>query len=170
MVVYWQKRGGSDTMNRTLPQIKESLNTLQDLLHREKDVHRKVRLHMLTLLKSGESKTRQAVADRLAVHRNTIGLWLSLYASGGMYALLHIHSPGGSSGQRSLSQDVLNALQDRLSDPKGFGSYGEILSWLQSTYQVEILYPTLYRIVHYELGAKPKIGRPSHVKKTKIHS
>ena len=157
-------------MNRTLPQIKESLNTLRDLLHREKDVHRKVRLHMLTLLKSGELKTRQAVADHLAVHRNTVGRWLSLYESGGMDALLHINSPGGSSGQRSLPQSVLKALQDRLSDPEGFGSYGEILSWLQSTYQVEILYPTLYRIVHYELGAKPKIGRPSHVKKTKMRS
>ena len=156
-------------MNRTLPQIKEPLKILQELLHREKDVHRKVRLHMLTLLKSGELKTRQAVADRLAVHRNTVGRWLSLYQSGGgMDALLHIHSPGASSGQRSLSQSVLNALQERLSDPKGFGSYGEILSWLQSTYQVEIFYPTLYRIVHYELGAKPKIGRPSHVKKTKM--
>ena len=152
-------------MNRTIPEIVDPLDDLQSRLRQEKVAQRKWRLHMLVLLKSGAAPNRKAVAERLAVHRNTVSRWLSLYEAGGIEALLQIGSVGPHSGQRSLPEGVIQALSDRLKDRNGFSSYAEIQDWLQSTYSCKIKYHTLYRIVHHHLGAKPKVPRPSHIKK-----
>ena len=120
---------------------------------------------MLVLIKEGKHGTRKAVAKYLAVHRNTIGDWLNIYESDDLAALLEIKSPGAPSGQRSLPQEVLAALSERLKDTSGFGSYIELQWWLKETHDVIIKYKTLHRIVRYQLQAKPKIPRRSHEKK-----
>lgn len=120
---------------------------------------------MLVLLKSGKAKTRKEVAEHLAVHRNTIRLWLALYESGGINSLLDIKPKGPSPGQYSLPMEVVEELNKCLEKPKGFGSYGQIQVWIQKTYGLYVKYKTLYRIVRYELKAKPKVARKSHIKK-----
>jgi transposase len=152
-------------MQKPIPTIKEQIQELEQRLHKEKNPKRKIRLHMLVLLKSGKAKTRKEVAEHLAVHRNTIRLWLALYESGGISSLIDIKSKGPSPGQYSLPMEVVEELNKCLEKPKGFGSYGQIQAWIQKTYGLYVKYKTLYRIVHYELKAKPKVARKSHIKK-----
>ncbi len=154
-------------MRKPIPTIKEEAKELQEKLRKEKNPKRKIRLHMLVLIKSGKAKTRKAVAEHLAVHRNTIRHWLSLYESGGVNALLDIKSTGPKPGQHTLSAEVVEELIRRLEEePTGFGSYGQIQAWVRKTYGLDVKYKTLHRIVRYELKAKPKVPRRSHVKKT----
>ena len=110
---------------------------------------------MLVLIKEDKTRTRKALAEYLAVHRNTIREWITTYESGGFTALLQMKSPGAPSGQRSLPKNVLAALGERLKDTSGFGSYVEPQTWLKETHSVSIRYKTLHRIVRYQLQAKP---------------
>ena len=71
---------------------------------------------------------------------------------GGIKSLLDIESTGPKPGQHSLSTEMIKGLRNQLGNPTGYG--------------LEIRYKTLYRIVRYELKAKPKVPRKSHVKKT----
>ncbi len=152
-------------MYKPLPHITEALADLEAQLRRTRDPQRRRRLHLLVLLRSGEVRSRQEAALHLAVHRNTIGRWLSAYQSGGLDALLRIESPGAKPEQRTLSAALLAALQERL-DQEGFASYGEVRTWLAEEYAVEVPYSTLHKLVRYRLGAKLKRARPVHAKKT----
>lgn len=149
-----------------LPSISEPLDQLQAFLRKEPDAQIKRRLHMLVLFKSGEAQSRAAAARHLAVHRNTISGWLSDYQEGGVKALRQIGKPGPEPGQESIPPEAMAALQELLSEPEGFGSYTEIQHWLFEEFNVEVPYSTLHGIVRYRLGAKPKVPRPSHAKKT----
>jgi transposase len=153
-------------MRRAIPIIKEGLKELQEKHRKEKNPRRKSRLHMLVLLKSGEAKTRKEAAKHLAVNRNTIMFWLGLYESGGIDTMLQIKSPGPQPGQYSIPTGVIEGLNKHLQEPKGFGSYGQIQQWLRKNYGLDVKYKTVHRIVRYELGAKLKVPRKSHVKKT----
>lgn len=148
-----------------MPNVKESLDELYSKLHKERRAAVKRRIHMLVLIKEGKYRTRKAVAKYLAVHRNTIRDWITIYESVGFTTLLQITSPGAPSGQRSLPENVLAALCERLEDTSGFDSYIELQAWLKETHDVSIGYKTLHRIVRYQLQAKPKIPRRSHEKK-----
>jgi transposase len=155
-------------MNKRIPKIKDNLDELQSRLQKEKDSDRKQRIHMLVLLKSGQARTKKEVAKHLAVHRNTIKDWLIKYETNGIDGLLEVKPLGQPKGQRSLTNNVLSSLKQRLDDPSGFGSYIELKSWLTETHEVSIKYHTLYRIVHYEQKAKLKVPRRSHIKKTQM--
>lgn len=76
-----------------------------------------------------------------------------------MLALLS--APGKSP---HLSPEALAGLQERLRQPPGFKSYGEIVEWLNQTYQLNLTYPTVYNWVHYRLKAKLKVPRPQSAK------
>jgi hypothetical protein len=54
-------------MKKKIPEIKESVEELKEKLKIEKSPRSQQRVHMLYLLKSGEAKSRQEVADLLAV-------------------------------------------------------------------------------------------------------
>jgi transposase len=117
--------------------------------------------------KSGQATTRREAAAHLAVHRNTIALWLRTYRDGGLPALLTYKEPGAPSGQKSLPAAVFAQLQARLATSSGFASYIEVQQWLRDEFGLEIPYKTLHGIVHYQLKAKLKRPRPSHAKKTR---
>jgi transposase len=149
-----------------LPEITESTERLERLVRKEKDAQIQRRFHMLLLMKTGEAKSRSGAARYLGVHRHTIADWLQLYEEGGIEKIQEIEDPGPDPGQQSIPSDVMDELEDRLSEPEGFGSYTEIQQWLAQEHGVEICYSTLHGIVRYEIGAKPKVPRPSHPKKT----
>lgn len=152
-------------MKIPMPDIRESLDELYSRLRQERRAEMKRRIHMLVLIKEGKSRTRKAVAKYFQVHRNTIRDWLIKYESGSLTVLLQMKSPGAPSGQRSLPQEVLAALSERLEDTAGFGSYVDLQTWLAKIHGVSIRYRTLHQIVRYQLKAKPKIPRRSHEKK-----
>ncbi|MDB4949142.1 MAG: orfA [Gemmatimonadetes bacterium] len=152
-------------MRRALPEIAESLETLETLLSRTKDAKRKRRIHLLVLLRSGEVRSRGSAAKHLAVHRNSVGEWLSAYESGGLDGLLAIGKPGAKPGQKVLSPAVLNALKERLQG-EGFEGYKQVRKWLRDEFGLEIPYTTVYGLVRFRLASKLKRARPQHVKKT----
>ena len=155
-------------MYQPLPDITEDLDTLQTRLRSERDSQLRPRLHLLVLLKSGQVTTRRQAAAHLAVHRNTVALWLRTYRDGGLTALLTYKEAGAPAGQKSLPAAVFAQLQARLATASGFASYVEIQQWLREEFGLEVPYKTLHGIVRYQLKAKLKRPRPRHAKKTRV--
>jgi len=73
----------------------------------------------------------------------------------------------------------LERLKQRLQDPQGFHSYGQIQQFATEL-KLNIAYKTVYQLVRYRLNAKLKVPRPqslkqhpesqSHFKKTPLRS
>lgn len=59
-----------------------------------------------------------------------------------------------------LTGDALAGLKERLATGVPFKSYGEIVEWLKSEYNLFLTYATVYAWVHYRLHAKLKVPRP----------
>jgi len=86
------------------------------------------------------------------------------------------HAPG----QALVTGEALERLKQRLQDPQGFHSYGQIQQWLATELKLNIAYKTVYQLVRYRLNAKLKVPRPqslkqhpesqSHFKKTSSRS
>ena len=150
-------------MRNPVPPIREDEATLKQRLQHEHDGHKKLRLHMLYLLATGQAQARQDVARLLGVHRNTIGRWLALYAAGGLDALLATYVPAGK--PVSLAPAVLASLEQALRRPEGFASYEALRQWVRQTHGVEVKYKTLYTLVRTRFRTKLKVARPSHTKK-----
>src|SRR5918911_5252164 len=89
-------------MYQPLPLIAEDLDTLQERLRHERDPKRKPRLHLLVLPKSGQVTSRGDAAAHLAVHRNTVAVWLRRYRDGGLEALLTYQEAGAPAGPKKL--------------------------------------------------------------------
>ena len=150
-------------MRKAIPRITDHADDLKHRLQREHDGHKKPRLQMLYLLATGQAHTRQHVAHLLGVHRNTIGHWLAMYATGGLDALLATYVPAGK--PISLAPAVLASLERALRRPEGFASYEALRQWVRQTHGVEVKYKTLYSLVRTRFRAKLKVPRPSHTKK-----
>src|SRR5919202_2127756 len=151
-----------------LPAITEDLDTLQTRLRSERDPQLRPRLHLLVLLKSWQGTTRHQAAAHLAVHRNTVALWLRTYRDGGLTALLPYKEPGAPAGQKSRPAAVFEHLQTRLAPARGCASSLEMQQWLREAFALDVPYKTLYGSGHYQLKAKRKRPRPSHAKKTRL--
>ena len=135
-------------MYQPIPAITEDLETLQARLRSERDAQLRPRLHLLVLLKSGQLTTRRQAAAHLAVHRNTVALWLRTYRAGGLPALLTYKEAGAPAGQKSLPAAVFAQLQARLATPTGFASYVELQHWLREEFALEVPYKPLHGVVH----------------------
>ena len=151
-------------MNKALPVISESPQDLQRRMRAEPEARKRQRLQALYLLASGQATSRVALAALLAVHRHTIRAWLTQYEAGGLPALLTIKKAPGK--RSALTPAVLAHLQQRLAQPRGFTSYGEIQRYLAQKHHVHLRYSTVHGLVRYKLGAKPKAPRRAHPKKT----
>ena len=118
------------------------------------------RLQVLYWIKVGLFHSLQEIADHLGRSKSIIFKWLQTYRLQGLAGLLkwNFHQCGRRS---SLSGDVRAELEQRLQDPHGgFASYGDVKNWLFETYELDLPYSTVHRIVRYELKAKLKIPRP----------
>ena len=155
-------------MKKALPEIRESIFELKQLLRTEKIARRKERLQMLYLFKTGQAKTRKSAAEMLSVHRTTISSWLDAYERGGLDCLLHIKTKPNH--KSSLPKYILHTLKRKLRRRRGFNSYKAIQIWLQKRYSLSLPYSTVHGIVRYGLKAKLKVGRKSHVKKNEKES
>jgi transposase len=150
-------------MQRALPEIRESADELQRLLKHERRRARQQRLHALYLLASKQAHQRSEVAALLGVNRNTVGRWLDQYHQGGIDALLAVYIPAGK--RKPLTPEQLAELEHKLEQPQGFASYIEIRHWIAATFGVELTYNAVHKLVRYNLRAKLKVPRPSHIKK-----
>lgn len=122
----------------------------------------KERLQMLYWLQSGRVTSRQALAELLGRDKATITRWLKKYKDGGRSGLVSVkHAPGQ---QAIVRGEALERLRQRLQDPQGFQSYGQIQKWLGSEFGLNIAYKTVYQLVRYQLKAKLKVPRPQSLK------
>ena len=143
-------------------EIGESLDSLKELLGKQKTGKTKERLQALYWLKSGQSQTVDELALRLGHHRTTVSRWLSLYRTGGLNHLLNIKTSSGRS--RKVSPEIENRLMSEHSDPEGFASYQEVQVWLKIAWDVEMSYTGVHKLVRYRLQSKLKVPRPQHTK------
>ena len=153
-------------MNKALPSISETITELEERFRREANPKRKERLQLLLFIQDGQARSRKEAARLLGRGRNTIGRWLADYEQGGLDLLLEIYQPSGKIGQRTLPKKVFEALKAKLDEPEGFGGYLHLQGWLLAEYKLEVQYETLRKLVHREFGAKLKVPRPVHQKKT----
>lgn len=153
-------------MNKALPPINESVAELEDLLRHETEPKRKERLQLLLFIQKGQARSRKDAARLLGRDRNTIGRWLGDYEQEGLEGLLTIYQPRGQTGQRTLPDAVFQALAAKLDQPEGFGGYLHLVGWLQAEHNLVVNYETLRKLVRREFGAKLKVPRPVHEKKT----
>ena len=149
---------------RDFPPIKETAEELKALLTYEQSAKRRSRFHLLLLIASSEVNSREAAADRLVVHRNSVRAWLNAYKAGGLKQMLHIGTPGPKPVQKSLSPPVFNALVKQVNG-EGFAGYTHAQEWLRSEFRCHVPYSTVHKLIRYRLGAKLKRARPRHQKK-----
>ena len=151
-------------MRTAIPPITDHTDDLKHRRQREHDGHKKPRLQLRYRLARGPAHTRQDVAHRLGVHRQTIGRWLASYAAGGLDAVLATDVPAGKPS--SLAPAVLASLKQGLHSRAGFASYEALRQWVRQTHGVEVKDKTRYGIVRPRFRAKLKVPRPSHTKKS----
>lgn len=157
-------------MPERFPDIAQSQEELEALLKANRDAQVQRRVHLLLLICTGEVKTRMQAAKHLRVHRNSIHNWLKLYKEEGLERLLRIDQGAPPAEQKTLSNEVYQALQARLAENGFPNGYIEVQRWLKQGFELEVPYKTLHGILRYRLKAKLKRARPSHVKKTKLSS
>ena len=143
--------------------ILETADELKQLMHAQQKPKLKERIHALYLLKNGRAKKLQDLVDFLGRSTSTIESWLTRYRKGGLLGLLAWNYHGGQ--PPAIPEPVLTELREKLSQPQGFKSYGEIQHWLREEYGLEIHYKTVHQTVHYKLKAKLKVARPTHIKR-----
>ena len=151
-------------MRKKLPTIHESAEELQQRMKREKDLKKRQRLHALYLVASGQARHRKDIAPLLGVHRHSVAAWLDAYVEGGLDHALRYHVPTPPVHRR-MTDTALTALQEKLKEPSGFAGYDQIRVWLAEEHQVALAYSSVHALVRYQLHAKPKRPRPTHVKK-----
>lgn len=147
-------------------EIAESAEELKSLLGQQREGRLKERVQALYWLKSGQVSDLPTLANLLGRHLATVYRWLERYRAGGLARLLeldYVHS-----GRPSvLPEAVRAALQARLQDPeRGFASYKAVQAWLAEEFGLEIAYPTVHRLVRYQLKAKLKVPRPRHIQQS----
>jgi len=143
--------------------ISETEEQLADMIKKEKKGRFRDRLRMLLYLKTGEAETMTGAAAFCDVSRLTAAEWFRRYETGGITELLNLKTVPGR--RRAIPPDVAECLKKRLSEPEGFGSYGEIQLWLKENHHLDISYKNVHRTVRYYMKAAPKVPRPSHIKK-----
>ncbi|WP_144872088.1 IS630 family transposase [Hyella patelloides] len=114
------------------------------------------------MLKINVAETVRYLAVIMGRSESTIHYWLQLYKTGGMAKLLE--EPPQTGRPKKLEIETIASLQQEISEQEGFNSYKEIKLWLSICQNIEISYPTIHRIVRYELKGKLKIPRPIHEK------
>lgn len=146
--------------------IGESEEELRKRLQGVRDGVQKEKLQMLWWLKSGQVTQQQEIGRRLGKNSATVTRWLQKYREGGLATLLQVNKAPGA--KRKLSDEVLQALQQRLDSEEGFSSYGAIVEWLQQEHGQTVEYGTVHQWVRYRLGAKLKVPRPQSYKQNEV--
>lgn len=143
-------------------EISESQEELEKAVKHATTASSKERLQMLYWLKSGQVSSRRSLAERLGRDEATITRWVRKYKDRGTRGLLEVkHAPGKAP---SIIGSDLERLEQRLQEPSGFTSYGQIQQWLKSELGLSLAYKTVYEIVRQRLGAKLKVPRPQSTK------
>ena len=137
--------------------IAESPQQLQQLIRKHRHARDRDRLRALYLRQTSQVRSRRELARLLNCNESTLYRWFRLYQQQGLEGLLEHHIPNGRPSE--LTPEIRQALEQKLSDPQGWQSYGELKQWLQRAFGIQAAYTTIHGWVRYKLGAKLKRGR-----------
>ncbi len=146
-------------------QIKESISELRKLQKNSIPMIAN-RIRVLIELKKHELTgiSKRAVADIVGVNQNSVQTWRTLYASGGIDAIMNYQKREGRPSV--LTKDEHKKIEEKLKDPKnGLRGFTELQNWVEQEFNKTILYNTLFKYSQRHFGAKVKVARKSHVKK-----
>lgn len=136
--------------------IHESPEVLKALMDEQTEELRRAKLHALYLLKSGTVKTKKQLAQIMLRNESTVFRWYQCYEREGLEGLLNSRkNPPGV--KPKLQGKAREQLTERLADPAGFNNYSEVQTWVEQECGVSVSYPTIHRVVRYELKAKLKV-------------
>lgn len=141
-------------------EIRESVEELRSLLKRQKTALGHAKVQAIYLLKIQATETVRYLSVIMGRSESTIHYWLQLYRLGGLDKLLEEHPKTGR--PKKLKIETVAKVQQELSQPQGFNSYSEIQHWLLACQNQKVSYPTVHRLVRYELTGKLKVPRPKH--------
>lgn len=143
-------------------EVTESQMQLEKAVKQAATGSQKERLQMLYWLKTGQVNSRLGLAQRLGRDQATITRWLKKYKERGLAGLLEVKpAPGQTAIVRG---EALERLKQRLQEPIGFSSYGQVQQWLAIQLGLEVKYKTVYQLVRYRLKSKLKVPRPQSLK------
>lgn len=145
--------------------VKESEEQLKGLLKTEKDPKKRERIQMLYFMKTDQANEIKDLVNLLVRHRNTISDWLESYKKKGLQNLLEIGKPPGRTPL--IDNEARELLKQELENPNGFNSHWEIKDWLKAKFDLDVSYKVVQSTVKNKLNSKPKVVRPSNVKKDK---
>jgi transposase len=127
--------------------------------------HPQAQLRALSLYRSGQARSYEAIARLVGYERHAVGQWFKLYQQQGLAGCLQIN-PGGKPKSSLLTGRALAELQAKLQDPVNyFTSYKQIHQWLAKEHGIHLSYEHGHRLVRYYLKAKLKVVRKSNLKK-----
>ena len=136
-------------------EIAESPQQLQRLLRKHQHARDRDRLRVLYLRQSGQARTRRELARLRGCNESSLYRWFWLYQQRGLEGLLEHPVPSGRPTE--LTPSIRQALEQKLSEPNGWRSYGELKAWLQREFGISSSYSSVYRWVRYKLQSKPKV-------------
>lgn len=142
--------------------VSESAEYLETLLKREKDVRKKERLQFLYWYRTGQAKTRQALAALLHRSQCALGNWVHAYRTQGLEGLLTLRYRGGNVPP-SIPPAIQAEIRAKLAQPEGFAGYKDIQGWLLKEKGLEVPYSTVFATVKYRLNGHLKVPRPQGV-------
>ncbi|PSP09900.1 MAG: hypothetical protein BRC49_11500 [Cyanobacteria bacterium SW_10_48_33] len=87
---------------------------------------------------SDQARTRRELARLMGCNQSTLYRWFWLYQQRGLEGLLEHPLPLGRPSE--LTPAIRQALEQKLSDPNGWRSYGELKEWLQREFDVSSSY------------------------------
>ena len=90
----------------------------------------------------------------MGCNQSTLYRWFWLYQQRGLEGLLEHPLPLGRPSE--LTPAIRQELEQKLSDPNGWRSYGELKEWLQREFGVSSSYSSVYRWVREKLQSQPK--------------
>lgn len=124
----------------------ESADELYQRYQKERNGHRRVRLHAFWLLRRGYQIAD--VGKAVDVDYRTIQRWVSWYRTGGIDAVVK-RTPGhGAPGRPSLlTPDQVNALIARASTG-AFRTVWEAVDWVQREFGVSYTYTGMYALLN----------------------
>ena len=143
-------------------EISESVKELKSLMKKQKTGLGYAKVQSLYLLKINAVETVRHLAVISGRGESTVHRWLQTYKMGGLPLLLE--EPLKTRRPKILKIEEIAKIHQELSDSEGFNSYQEVKLWLFICHDIEISYPTIHRIVKYELKGKLKVPSPIHEK------
>jgi hypothetical protein len=145
-------------MRTALPVITEEAEPLKPRFQRAQHGRKKRRRQRRYLLASGHAQPRQAVAQRLGVHRHPVGHWLAIDEARGLDARLALDVAAGK--PLAPPPDVLAAREQVRRRPPGFASEEAWRQWVKPHHHLDVQDHPLSPPVRTTLNATRPGPRP----------